>query len=274
MNTIKLTDEARKALQNADLSDGQINLGAPGSLNRQVYKEVVRVLEGAGYKWNRSMGRHYKLGGDAVKDVATILKEGGTENKRQKFQFFPTVPEVADQMAQELVDASTLAGHQLRTVLEPSVGLGALVKAIRTLRPDVYVVGVELNRELHIDKLPPDFVPNEIIYGDFMRWQDEHEPTMKSIGSRLFDGILMNPPFTKQQDIKHVMRAIAMLHPRGSLVTLMWPSWSTSTTKLAQAFRKQTDGCKEWTRLKPGEADGGLTKNAVDLVVITPWKIR
>ena len=56
-----------------------------------------------------------------------------------------------------------------------------------------------------------DYEVEMIINGDFLEHATE-------VGS--FDRILMNPPFSKAQDIGHITRAADMLNPGGRLVAI------------------------------------------------------
>jgi 16S rRNA G1207 methylase RsmC len=53
----------------------------------------------------------------------------------------------------------------------------------------------------------------------------------------LYDRILMNPPFSKQQDIDHVLHAWKFLKPGGRLVAIMSGGTDYRTNKKAVAFQ-------------------------------------
>jgi hypothetical protein len=52
------------------------------------------------------------------------------------------------------------------------------------------------------------------------------------------DKVLMNPPFSGNQDIQHVCHAINMLRPGGRLVAIMSPHFIYATDQLSAGFRR------------------------------------
>ena len=53
----------------------------------------------------------------------------------------------------------------------------------------------------------------------------------------IYDRIVMNPPFLKQSDIKHVLHALRFLRPDGLLTSVMSAGVSFRDNKLTQEFR-------------------------------------
>ncbi len=49
---------------------------------------------------------------------------------------------------------------------------------------------------------------------------------------------MMNPPFSRNQDIRHVMRALDFLRPGGRLVAIMSPHFTFAQDALSRTFRK------------------------------------
>jgi phospholipid N-methyltransferase len=121
-------------------------------------------------------------------------------------QLFPTPPELAEQMAELAEIAPGMS------VLEPSAGTGALLKAVREATGEQAIcTAVELNGQLsrHLQTLAAGAT---IIRADFM---DLHARTLGR-----FDRILMNPPFVDAQDIQHIEHAITFLKPGGRIVAI------------------------------------------------------
>jgi phospholipid N-methyltransferase len=119
-------------------------------------------------------------------------------------QLFPTPPNLADRMI-ELADIR--AGQ---TILEPSAGTGALLEALQR-KPLDFMGGltiVEVNRSLCDALTARGYHP---VCADFLECNGE-------LGT--FDRVVMNPPFTNAQDIKHIEHALAKLKPAGRLVAL------------------------------------------------------
>lgn len=121
-------------------------------------------------------------------------------------QLFITPKDLAERMADE---ANVSEGER---VLEPSAGTGALVGAIgcRWHNTGGELVAIEINQTM-CEHLETEFPLSKIIHGDFM---DQNGNLGK------FDKIVMNPPFTKFQDIKHIEHALTLLKPGGRLVAI------------------------------------------------------
>lgn len=116
--------------------------------------------------------------------------------------FFPTPAKLVDQ----LIDSAELfpGCH----VLEPSAGKGDLIKGIIGSGIVCSIVGVEINKTLR-DKAQ-QLTPNPIHWGDFLEVEFNQQ----------FDRVVMNPPFEKRQDQKHIEHAATLLKPGGLLVAI------------------------------------------------------
>lgn len=130
--------------------------------------------------------------------------------------FFATPSELADHV---VAAADVEPGMK---VLEPSAGEGALACAARILTDDVWCV--EINGE-RCDALQREGIG--FTQGDFLMQEPE----------ALFDRVVMNPPFSQQQDVRHVLHALRFLRSGGKLVAIMSPSWQHRQDKLSRHFR-------------------------------------
>lgn len=155
-------------------------------------------------------------------DCAEVLESliaGKEINLKKEYQFFAT-PEAE---ARELCRAAgPLAGKR---VLEPSAGEGAIADIARDLGAEV--VTVEAWNVNAIKLREKGYTPIE---RDFL--------TVRPSELGVFDAIIANPPFTKNQDIDHVMHMTQFLKPGGSLSVIMSTSWMNSTQKKHVAFRE------------------------------------
>lgn len=74
--------------------------------------------------------------------------------------------------------------------------------------------------------------------GDFLAlgesWADSE--------SKTFDRIIMNPPFTKQADMRHVAMAVELLAPGGRMVALVSPAYEFRQTSVSKAFKQKLFG--------------------------------
>ena len=120
-------------------------------------------------------------------------------------QLFPTPFELATRMV-EIADL-----QPFHTILEPEGGTGHLVEPMINagiIWENIHIV--ELNMSL-CEVLTRKY--RRVYPGDFLArgsWE---------IGGP-FDRIVMNPPFTKGADIKHIKHAYSMLKKNGRLVSL------------------------------------------------------
>jgi protein-L-isoaspartate O-methyltransferase len=160
------------------------------------YPAVKKVLLAAGGKYNRN--RFIFEGMDAA-DIQARLTGGEVMNNKQKFQFFETPIDLANRMVQ-------LSNLKMEDrILEPSAGHGNIAGCIGA--PDLTMI--ELDEE-KVKNLTEKFDHDcKIVWKDFLEYRDGE-----------FDKIIMNPPFTRGQDIKHIIHAYTMLKDGGRLVAI------------------------------------------------------
>lgn len=174
----------------------------PGKLDRDLYANVNKVLEGLGGKWNRKLGGHlYPAGDDPREALENVIETGSFKKPTDITGYFPTPAQLADEV---VARASLAAGLR---VLEPSIGQGHLADAVKRACPDVRLIGVEFNpknaalaRQRH-----------DVIDGDFLA--QTPDPS--------FDRVVMNPPFAKGQEVTHLLHAYDFLKDDGRLVAVM-----------------------------------------------------
>ena len=190
--------------------------------NKKSYAEAKKWIEEAGGSWQGGKVQGFTFSFNAER-VFSILKDGKRCNLQQEYQFFETPDGVADWLVM-------LAGgiHEDDTVLEPSAGRGALIRAIHRACPSVMIECYELmpeNREfLHS-------LGNVILLGeDFAK---------DSVGS--YSKIIANPPFANNQDIDHVRLMYERLVEGGTLAAITSPHWKLGSEKKCAAFRQWID---------------------------------
>ncbi len=177
-----------------------------GQLDRKVYVEVNAALETMGGKWNKKQKAH-TFSEDPAKDLDLLLVTGEFTDKKKLFQFYETPNDLADEMVRLVCLKPGMR------ILEPSVGDGAIFDAIHRKIEDVEVVVVELD-EKRLNDFKLSRQPYLAITGDFLN------TSSNDLGG-LFDRVIMNPPFTKMQDSKHVRKAYSLLKPGGLLIAVM-----------------------------------------------------
>lgn len=187
--------------------------------NKKSYAEAKKWIEEAGGTWQGGKVQGFIFPFNPER-VFSILQAGQRYNLQQEYQFFETPPEVADWLVM-------LAGgiHEDDTVLEPSAGRGALIKAIHRACPSVMVECYELmpeNREfLHA-------LDNVILL--------DEDFTKDSVGS--YTKIIANPPFANNQDIEHVILMYERLEKGGTLAAITSPHWKFASERKCVAFRE------------------------------------
>lgn len=172
-----------------------------GQLDRKLYEKTNKVLEAAGGKWNRKEKAHI-FAEDAATRIDQMLLSGEIEVPKDEFNFFPSPPAV---VARVVKLASITSGLR---VLEPSAGRGDI--AFACAEAEAFVDCFEL-MDANFAALDGDNRLGRVVHGDFLA----QEPTA------IYDRVVMNPPFLKQSDIKHVTHALKFLKPGGLLVAVM-----------------------------------------------------
>ena len=173
-------------------------------LDRKTYAQLNKVLTALGGKWKAAKKVH-----EFAEDVEALLGEYSCIKK--DFQFFPTPPDLA---AQVVAMAGIRPGEQC---LEPSAGTGN----IAALMPDCDCIELnEKNRKTLQEK------GLRIVAEDFMSFEPQKE----------YDVIVMNPPFSKGQDVAHITKAIGMA--KRCVIAISSASVLFRTDSRTQAFRE------------------------------------
>lgn len=195
-------------------------------LDRPTYQAVNKVLVNIGGKWNRKAKGHVFTDGDPTELLNNVLMTGETVDLKKQYQFFPTPRPIAEQMCQMAELDSTCV------VLEPSCGKGDLADVVFEAGVKV-LYGLELNRDMErYLKGKPYTTMVGIDFLDFAKDDGiDHE----------WSRIVMNPPFTKQQDIDHILAAYDILSPGGILVSVVSEAPFFWASKKAVVFREFLD---------------------------------
>lgn len=189
-----------------------------GQLDRKLYEKTNKVLEASGGKWNKKAKAHV-FEADASERIDQIILSGSVIVPKDEFNFFPTPRGLADELV-----ALAGVGHGMR-VLEPSAGKGAI--AYPCADAGAVVDCYEL-MEANYAALAGDIRLGAVIKADFL--SIPAAPT--------YDRVVMNPPFLKQSDIKHVTHALGFLKPDGKLVAVMSGGVTFRSDARTTAFRQ------------------------------------
>lgn len=191
-------------------------------LDRKLYDEVNKALTGIGGKWNRSAKAHVFT--TNPRELLGRVQVGENINLKKDFQFFATPNELADR----LVELAFQVPYQIGKIMEPSAGQGAIVAAIFRHDSDVKIYVCELmeqNKQILIETYA-----NRLTYfsnNDFLKINRPNE----------FATIIANPPFTKGQDLDHVMHMYKCLESGGRIVSIMSTSWLCNNNQKSKLFR-------------------------------------
>lgn len=192
-------------------------------LERKLYQDTAKALELIGGKWKggKVMGFVFN------EDPTSLLKQiagGEQRNLKKEYQFFGT----SDKLADKLVSLAGIDSEEL-TILEPSAGQGAIIKAVLRANPALLVHYFEL---MEINRTFLEKIPDAISLGkDFLK----ESKSMYYLG---FDRIIANPPFSKNQDIDHICQMYLCCKPGGRIVTIAGKHWQIGQENKCQQFRE------------------------------------
>lgn len=196
-------------------------------LDRLLYSKVNAALAALGGRWSRGQRAHV-FDSDPAERIRQIIDDGAFTNLKQVYQFFETPPDVAARLVELAEPRSD------EQILEPSAGRGRIVEAILLEDPRVAIDAVELDpaHALVLQALrctvycPVDFLGFQV--------------------DSLYDRVIANPPFSKQQDVAHVTRMIELTRPYGRVVSVMCGTALERGTRKTEAFRSLLDRQSRW----------------------------
>lgn len=226
---MQISETVLDVLSNSTITGAPLTnaLVLPGKLDRNVYLAVNKVLEAAGFKWSRKAQAHL-FDGDASEIMDQIILTGQIANKKQELGDFPSPPAVVERLIQ-LADI-----EQGMLVLEPEAGEGAIAVPMAKLGAIVHCF--EINKS-HCDRLAANLFRVSPQYSVQCANFLDVQPLTGGTYKDLYDRIVMNPPFAKQDDIRHVTHALKFLAPGGRLVSVMAAGVKFRTNKLTQEFK-------------------------------------
>jgi len=223
----------------------------PVQLERKLYQETAKYLELIGGKWNR--GKAGFVFNEDPTELLGQIANGEKRNLKKEFQFFPTPAK----LAAKLVDYADINSPDLM-VLEPSAGQGAIVTALFNKEPGLCVHGFEL---MEINRTFLAKIKDFILLGeDFLKDRKFYQQ---------FDRIVANPPFTKNQDIDHIIQMYLCCRKGGKIVSIAGKHWQHASEKKCQQFRDWLNEVNaEIIELEAGEFKESGTSIATCIIII------
>lgn len=212
---MKIDDCVRQVLVDASCDGDKLFLN--GDLDRQLYLKTNKVLQALGGKWNRSAKAHI-FPEDASPLIADAVTTGEYVDPKKEFQFFETPQAIASEMC----DVAGVTDGMV--VLEPSAGHGRIAREIEARGAVLDVCEIQGKAA---EQLLEAVTPRAVFQCDFLSLQPAPE----------YDAVVMNPPFTRGQDVDHVSHALQFLKPGGSLVAIMSSGVLFRSDRKTTAFR-------------------------------------
>lgn len=196
---------------------------------------------------------------DLIQDNDTCGRKAAEELRRKledvRFKKIPGYFSTPDPVIERMVDAIGLPNAPFK-LLEPGAGSGAILDFIAERRPSASLAAFEIAPALR-----------EILQlkGYELEGSDFLQPAPRPI----YDFVVMNPPFEREQDIVHVLQALRWLKEGGKLVSVLSGATPTRQSKRAAMFRNIVAAHGGWFEdLPEGSFKDSGTAVSTALVVI------
>ncbi|PZU95528.1 MAG: hypothetical protein DI527_00535 [Chelatococcus sp.] len=227
---------------------------------------------------NQLLGEYYgaSIPEEREPDADTGLHDAKT-TPAKRYGFFPTPTAAADEVFRDVSMMRAKDKPPLR-VLEPSAGTGNLARRCIIRLADFDAWGRErygseyrFDNEIDCIEIQPHLAEALRAEGIFRRVVCADFLGIKPDPDRLYDRIIMNPPFDRERDIDHVMHALSFLAPDGLLVAIMSAGTEFRETRKSIAFRALMESMgARWRDLPPGSfAEVGTYANTI---IVKVWK--
>lgn len=208
---MKIPQEVITILSQSNVTDNILYL-PERQLGRQLYVSVNKCLEMIGGKWNRKIKGH--IFNNNISDILDeMINTGEVADIKKEYQFFPTPKNIVTDML------SMVTINKNDILMEPSAGQGNILDEFPKENSYIAVELMPENCNILRNK------GYTVIQNDFLLINDHA------------DIIIMNPPFSKQQDIKHIKHAWSLLNAGGTLISIVSESPFFRITNEAKDFR-------------------------------------
>jgi len=190
-------------------------------MGRPLYDKVAKVIKLAGGAWKTNK-QGFVFTSDPRAKLGLALESGVVVDEKKLRQAFYTPEAIAIKVARH-------ANVRGLVVLEPSAGQGSLAKACITAGA------------LAVDCVEKDPSCREVLAGiNGSLWMTDFLLANQTISGVYYTRIVMNPPFSKGQDLKHVTHALNFLAPGGLLFAIVpskdCPKFAAMGAKTVEVF--------------------------------------
>lgn len=196
---MKIKNEVLEVLKKARIEGNLLYIDE--KLDRKTYQDVNKILKDIGGKWSSAKGATI-FKDDVEEIICEIINTGEFVSEKKQYQFFPT----PEKLVKEILKDVELNPEW--TCLEPSAGIGNIAKFL----PNCDCIELNPNNRQYL--LDNGY---NLIHDDFMTF----EP------NKTYNAIVMNPPFEKHQDVRHVTKAIGIATDLVVAIISLSPMWRT-----------------------------------------------
>jgi hypothetical protein len=220
-----LSDRQRELLSHVEVEN---NLAVYKSAERvpdwDLLKRIMLALGGTWKTGGKKAPGGFRFPDDLdAAELVRLAKETGEITDPKAAQYFWTSDELADELAAFV--APVASGRYL----EPSAGKGALAQALKRQCAELPGHAIDCIEPLDENRKALLASGFSLIGHDFL----VVDPL------RLWDGCILNPPFSGQADCRHILKAIECVRPGGRVAAIASAGVQYRQNKLTQQFREE-----------------------------------
>ena len=197
------------------------------------YADIKAILKNFGGKYSKN-GFEFTY---PAEQVLERIRNQETMNLKKTFQFFGTPKKLCDLMCDKAFDPYQ---NKALKILEPSAGQGAIIDSVlewfdkNAIHATIdSITAIEFMKENYmfiVEKYMEKSKLINIMRKDFLEY-DRY--------INYFDVVIANPPFSKNQDIKHFEKMYEVCAPGGMIVSIMSNGFLYNSGKIYDNFRKR-----------------------------------
>jgi predicted RNA methylase len=218
----RLTDRQRVLLADLVVQNDRAVFTGPPIDDWAALKKVMIALGGTWAKGSKKAPGGFVFPDEVdAAEVVRLARETGEILDPNAHDFYPTPDALADRVV-ALADI-----REGMSVLEPSAGRGALALAVRRADPRTHVVCVEFLETNRAALVALGFTVAH--QTDFLAVEPRPGGT--------YHRVVMNPPFSRGLDARHILHAFGFVKPGGRLVAIASAAVEYRTIATMKALR-------------------------------------